>query len=196
MRYFALKGTLFTVIAVCALAGCGGDSSSGVSSGVDPAKTANTATADDARKVCSAIANYTASQLNATLIRRTVCVQLTAVPALSGNAPTVPECNDSVNRCQQSGGTTSGQTTSGQTARTPIACTGMAIPTNCTATVGQIEACATAIVDSTRDYFNGLTCDLWGLPPADAQARIRATPATPAACTAVQQSCPGLLSSN
>jgi hypothetical protein len=140
--------------------------------------------------VCSAIADYVATQLNGALVRRTVCVELTAVQATGGNAPTVAECNDSVQRC-----TGMSQASPGQPQNTnTVGCVGgTTVPPNCTATVGEIQACATAAVDATRNYFNGLTCDLWGLPPAAIQARIQATPPTPMECTAVQQKCPGLI---
>jgi hypothetical protein len=179
-----------SISALILIAACGSDSgSSGVESGVDPGKPADMASAADAQKVCSAIASYAATQLNGDLVRRTVCLGLTA----AGKAPTVAECNDSVQRClstTQAGGTSSGQAPN----TTPVACVGgTAVPPNCTATVGEIQSCATAAIDGTRSYFDGLTCDLWGLPPAEAQARIRATPPTPAECTAVQQKCPGLI---
>jgi hypothetical protein len=180
------------ISATILIVACGSDSgSSGVQSGVDPAKPADMASAADAQKVCSAIASYAAMQLNGDLARRTLCLELTAVPASTGKAPTVAECNDSVQRCL---GMTQGSSAQPRNTNTVGCVGGTTVPPNCTATVGEIQACATAAIDATSNYFNGLTCDLWGLPPAEAQARIQATPPTPASCTAIQQKCPGLIS--
>lgn len=178
------------ISATMLLAACGSDNgSSGVQSGVDPTKPADMADATDAQKVCSAIASYAAMQLNGELVRRTVCLELTAIGASAGKAPTVAECNDSVQRCLgMQGSSAQPQNTNA------VGCVGgTMVPPNCTATVGEIQACATAAIDATSNYFNGLTCDLWGLPPAEAQARIQSTPPTPTSCTAVQQKCPGLI---
>ena len=177
--------------AVIAALACGSDSGSGgVSSGVDTTKPANMVTASDAQKVCSAIASYYASQITSDVVRRTVCVGVVAVQSV-GMAPTVAQCNDSVNKC-----VANAQMSNTTTAATPpqVTCPGGVVPSQCTATVGAIQACATEIANQTRDRLAAINCNLYGLPPADAQAMLRAatTVTVPADCTAVQQSCPGI----
>lgn len=174
------------VVAVTAVT-CGSDDNGngGVSSGVDGSKPADQLSAADAKKVCKAIADYYESQLS-DLLRRTLCTSLTAAQALGGNAPTIPECNDSVDKCLM------------QMMPAPMApgspgCTvaGTFTPA-CKATVAEIQACGTAAIDSARTILQGVSCDLWGLPPAEAQQKIRDSQnrPQPPECAVVQQKCP------
>ena len=180
------KGLGMALFAAVAAAACGGDDNGngGVNSGVDSAKPADQLSAADAKKVCDAIASYAKTQLS-DLLRRTLCVSLTAAPALAGNAPTIAECNDSVDKCLM------------QTMPPPMppgsaGCTvsGTVTP-GCKATVAEIQACGTAAIDSARTILEGVSCDLWGLPPADAQQKIRDAQnrPQPAECVVVQQKC-------
>jgi hypothetical protein len=187
------KGLGMTLAAALAAAGCGSDDNGGgVSSGIDGSKPADSLETSDAKKVCDAIASYASSQLTADLLRRTFCTSLTAAPALSGKAPTVAECNDSVNMClMQAQGAQSMSTAA------PSCPSGGTLPPGCNATVGEIQACSTAAIDSARAILSGINCDLWGLPPAEAQQRIRDAQMRPepAECTVVQQKCPALVAS-
>jgi hypothetical protein len=169
---------------------CGSDSGSGVSSGVDTTKPANMVSASDAQKVCSAIASYYTNELTPELVRRTVCIAVVAVQSV-GMAPTVDQCNASVNDC-----VANAQGSNGMTAVTPpqVTCPGGVVPAQCTATVGEIQSCATEIANETHGKLASINCGLYGLPPADAQAMLRAatTVTVPADCSTVQQSCPGI----
>jgi hypothetical protein len=58
--------------------------------------------------------------------------------------------------------------------------------------VAEIQACGTAAIDSARNILSGVSCDLWGLAPADAQQKIRDSQnrPQPAECKVVAQKCP------
>jgi hypothetical protein len=190
MFTFSSKTTsIITLLALSVCSACGSDSgSSGVSSGVDGSKPVNTLDANDGQKLCNAVASYGTSRVTPDSIRRAVCVGLTR---LQPNPPTVQQCNDFVAQCLMTGNQAMG--TSPVTAT--LTCPPGGLPTTCTATVGELQTCATALINQGADSIGSLTCDLWGLPPADAQKRFMDAVNRPALaeCAPIQQKCSGVL---
>lgn len=182
---------IIAALAIFAFCGCGSDSDgpSGVASGVDGSKPVNTLAPSDAQALCNAVTSYGTSRVTPDSVRRAVCVGLTALQI--ANPPTVAQCNDSVAQCV----TMASQTTGGTTVvRTPTCAAGVP-PTACTATVAELEACSTALIDQAANAIGSITCDVWGLPPADAAKRIMDAQNRPALaeCAPIQQKCPAFL---
>jgi hypothetical protein len=144
--------------------------------------------ASDAQKLCSAVASYVASRITPDSFRHAVCVGLTRLQI--ANPPTVAQCNDFVAQCLKMANPTGTMTPTGAPT-----CAGGALPTACTASVAEIEACSTALTDQAANAFASLTCDLWGLPPADATKRVMDAQnrPVPAECAPIQQKCPAFL---
>ena len=61
-------------------------------------------------------------------------------------------------------------------------------PADCRATVGQLEACVTAQLDTQLQLQAEVTCELAG----DMEALQGMEPETPAACQALEEVCPGM----
>jgi hypothetical protein len=180
--------TLLCFIVTGLVCACGSDSGSGgVHSGVNDSEPVNMLNASDAQKVCSAVASYTASRISADVVKKSVCVALAAVQP-GGTPPTVDQCNTSVTTCLANT-----QTPVTTTQNTPM-CAAGAIVTACTATVGELEGCASALIDQTASNVEAINCDLFGLPPAEISMRLQPNTTVPAACNAVQQKCPAFLS--
>src|SRR5262249_20172963 len=121
-------------------------------------------------------------------IRRAVCVGLTR---LQPTAPTVQQCNDFVTQCLMTGNQSMGMSPVTVT----LTCPPGGLPTTCTASVGELQTCATALNNQGADSLASRTCDLWGLAPADAQKRFMDALNRPALseCAPIQQKCAGAL---
>jgi hypothetical protein len=182
---------IISLLAVSTFCACGSDSEgpSGVTSGVDGSRPVNMLAPGDAQKLCDAVARYGTSRVSRDSVRRAVCVGLTALQI--ANPPTVAQCNDSVAQCVMMAAQTTGGTTVGATP----ACTAGVPPTNCTATVAELETCSTALIDQAANALASVTCDLWGLPPAEAAKRIMDAQNRPALaeCAPIRQKCPAFL---
>lgn len=196
---------------LCWAVGCGGDDdSTGSGSGAAPqfdlpsGKQLSQLTPEEANKACQTYAEAASQVLNGSDAQRLTCTLTGALASLEFDAngnPTVNQskCNDAVQQCL-SGGSGSGGAAAGGAAGSgasgspPIDCNTANTPAqfmNCTATVGEMQACLDATFKAYQDAVNSVTC-------ANVSSMLTAggntmpTTQSVAECQTVQSKCPNL----
>ncbi len=175
-------GAVVLVSAVVATA-CG---SSGVSSGVDPNKSASEVTDDEAKKVCEAAQSYSESKITVDLGCRLAGVTTAAVAnALSGGELSVEDlraaCDEGVELCkdEREDDGDDDSTCDSATAR----------PAACDATVGEIETCLTAQVDAFAESLGSIPSCADLTAEDFAELGEAETPETPSECSSLPVAC-------
>jgi hypothetical protein len=158
----------------------GGGTGSGVDTGLDPTTVVNKLSPADAQKICDAEARYVAMKIKDTDAVRLGCVLFASISG-GGAAPSMSACEASVMDCLSGGMVT-----------TMMNCTlDAAALASCTATIEEVETCATAAVDSIAALVSSIDCSIYSLPMAEWQAKLAALEQLPTACTTLNQKCPG-----
>lgn len=175
-------GAVVLVSAVVATA-C---SSSGVSSGVDQNKPASEVTDEEAQKVCEAARSYSESKITVDLGCRFAGATAAGLAyALSGGQLSVEDlraaCEEGVELCKDEQDDDGDDDSSCDSAT--------ARPAACDATVGDIEACLTAQIDTFSEFLGSVpSCaDLTEEELSD--LREIESPETPSECSSLPVAC-------
>jgi len=180
------------VLSVGALTNCGGGSSSGVNSGVDPAKPADDITDDEAERICEAMADYAASQLNEKEVTcKSEGLTYAVAAAIGGRneADMQAACQDAYDGCMEDAPEPDGTDCSDAT--------GDAAMCDDSVTVGDVETCATDKVDAYAEVVDQIpSCSEITMDKleeiGDQLGQGGAGPEQPASCDDVVDACPGL----
>ncbi len=163
-------GNVAGMLSLVAAAGCGGDGANGPS-GVDPSKVAGQVTDAEAKQLCL----WAERQLNGfEPTKEQLCTSF-GVPF----SRTEAECNESVKGCLAQ------PAESVMDEPDPESCDDASAAhiggANCTATVGEVEACIRALATAEKEFIQGASCKDVGEPM---------TQTTPSGCKKIETTCP------
>ena len=164
--------------------GNGGNGSSGTVTGLPSSKQLKDLTPEDAKKACEESGKYFNQQVSTATQDRAGCV-IAAAATLGMSMPTKEECDMFVADC----------VANSMPEPTDCSMAGTGDLTDCTVTVGEAEDCVKAQVSQLKPVFDKLTCDLLISNPQEILDALGALEQSPAACSALEEKCPGFLGS-
>lgn len=200
--------TWLTTLSVTALTSAcnsgsdGGGSSESLNSGVQKSKSVQDVTNEEAEAVCEAFASYYESKLDSRSFQLSICrwaaVYATASAADGGtNLDLNDLCDlayDACVDCLDNPGTEGCEDFPTFDFQLDESCTDSEPPQDCDATVGEVETCLKAEVDSIVGVFNGApSCGSLTQTDLDEASAGLEEPDLPGACTALEDTCPAVL---
>lgn len=169
---------IFTVLALaCTLGACKQEPTS-VDSGVPTDKQGSELTPAEQAQLCDSIEEYTSSRVSDDQAKRYACTTLaiTATVLSDGDAAA---CKILLDGCLQDDGMPPGEAPECQLAITDWSA--------CMATVAELEACYTDIIDAQIDNFRSLSCD----KIEEYKTAEPAEPMQSESCSRADAKCPG-----
>lgn len=175
-----MMGPLTVLLVVAVLAGCDRDNDDGGFTSVDSETSASELTEQQSETFCSEATSYLEGRLTDERQMKMTCILSMMIGSglSQGNEDTGPSCQEAYNECINDDELRQPQD------RGSFSCP-IEDGSDCSAPIGDIEACVVAVSDSLVDTIDNFSC-------SDIDSEGGRLIETPEACSSIQDECPGL----